>query len=76
MIEEKFWDESTIEEKIYFSFFEDDLDSKLLFVTDLGLSKESKEKIISIEKTKERILNDELIVENEQKLISNLYHCL
>ena len=76
MIDEKFWYKSTIEEKIYFSFFEDDLNSKLLFVTNLGLSKQSKEKIIYIEKIKQKILDGELIVENDEELVSNLYHCL
>ena len=76
MIDEKFWYKSTIEEKIYFSFFEDDLNSKLLFVTNLGLSKKSKEKIIYIEKIKQKILDDELIIENDKELVSNLYHCL
>ena len=76
MIDEKFWYKSTIEEKIYFSFFEDDLNSKLLFVTNLGLSKQSKEKIIYIEKIKQKILDGELIIENDEELVSNLYHCL
>ena len=76
MIDEKFWYKSTIEEKIYFSFFEDDLNSKLLFVTNLGLSKKSKEKIIYIEKIKQKILDGELIIENDEELVSNLYHCL
>ena len=76
MIDEKFWYKSTIEEKIYFSFFEDDLNSKLLFVTNLGLSKQSIEKIIYIEKIKQKILDGELIVENDEQLVSNLYHCL
>ena len=76
MIDEKFWYKSTIEEEIYFSFFEDDLNSKLLFVTNLGLSKKSKEKIIYIEKIKQKILDDELIIENDKELVSNLYHCL
>lgn len=76
MIDKKFWDKSTIEEKIYFSFFEDNLDSKLLFVTDLGFSKQSKDKIIYIEKLKQRIINNELKIGKEKELISNLYHCL
>ena len=60
MIDEKFWYKSTIEEKIYFSFFEDDLNSKLLFVTNLGLSKQSIEKIIYIEKIKQKITEPDL----------------
>ena len=76
MINKNFWDKSTIEDKIYFSFFEDDLYDKLLFVKDLGLSKKSKERIIHIEKTKQMIINNELKISKEKELISNIYHCL
>ena len=76
MIDKNFWDKSTIEEKIYFSLFEDDLYDKLLFVKDLGLSKKSKERIIHIEKTKQMIINNELKIRKEKELISNIYHCL
>jgi len=76
MIDKNFWDKSTIEDKIYFSFFEDDLNDKLMFVKDLGLSKKSKERIIHIEKTKQMIINNELKISKEKELISNIYHCL
>ena len=76
MIDKKFWDKSTIEEKIYFSIFEDNLESKLLFVTNLGLSKQSKQKIIYIENIKQSIINNELKIGKEKELISNIYHCL
>ena len=79
-INKKFWVNSSVIEKIFFSLLEVDQSPKNLFLNSLNIRRQDMQYIENLFNIKEKIQNDELIDKNKinlsDEIISNLYHCL